>query len=154
MIADPPLAFGAVHESTAEVSPAVPSTPVGAPGVVAGVPEAEAEALLSPALLVATTVTLYAVPFVSPVISHVNVGEPVVEQVATTLPEADAEAVYPVIALPLVLVTAVQVAVNCAFPTVRVGRAGAFGVVNGVAADEATEYADAPSALRAVTLNV
>ena len=42
--------------TTTSPNPAVPATSDGAPGVDAGVPDAAAEALLSPALFVATTV--------------------------------------------------------------------------------------------------
>ena len=48
--------------------PAVALTPVGAPGTVAGVTLLEGDdAGLVPALLVAVTVNVYAVPLVSPV---------------------------------------------------------------------------------------
>jgi len=64
----PPLFAGAVHETFADRTPAVAMTDVGASGVVAGVTAADA-ALASelPALFVATTVKVYAVPFVKPV---------------------------------------------------------------------------------------
>ena len=50
------------------VLPGVAVTPVGGPGIVAGVTLFDAaEGALEPAPFVATTVKVYAVPFVSPV---------------------------------------------------------------------------------------
>ena len=54
---EPPVAEGNSQVTTASALPAVPATLDGAPGVVAGVPDAAAESELSPALLAATTVT-------------------------------------------------------------------------------------------------
>ena len=67
-MAAPPLDAGAVHDTTDWVLAFdVPPTPVGAPGVVAGVAGAEAiDAALVPAGLVAVTVNVYAVPLVRP----------------------------------------------------------------------------------------
>lgn len=68
MIAEPPLLDGAVHDTLAWPSPAVPVTAVGAPGTVAGVTADDADdAVPVPAALVAVTVNVYAVPFVKPV---------------------------------------------------------------------------------------
>ena len=71
MIALPPLSDGAVQFSVADPSPAVPVTPVGAPGAVGagrGVSAALAlEAGPVPTALVAATVNVYVVPLVSPV---------------------------------------------------------------------------------------
>ena len=67
MIAEPPVELGAVHDTAAEIFPAIAETPVGAPGLVAGVTALEApEAAPSPTPLVATTVNVYGVPFVKP----------------------------------------------------------------------------------------
>jgi hypothetical protein len=64
----PPLTTGTVKLTTACVLPLTPVTAVGAPGAVIGITEEEAlEALPVPALLVAVTVNVYAVPLVSPV---------------------------------------------------------------------------------------
>ena len=69
MIALPPLVTGAKKLTLAVVLPGVAVTAVGAPGTVAGVTLFEAvEAAPEPAAFVATTVNVYAVPFVSPVI--------------------------------------------------------------------------------------
>ena len=54
---EPPVVDGSSHVTMTWPSPAVPATTDGAPGVVAGVPAAAAEAVPSPALLVAVTVT-------------------------------------------------------------------------------------------------
>ena len=61
---------------------------VGAPGTVRGVPVSELESDESPAALLATTVTVYCVPFVSPVMAHVK--EVVVHVVVVVPSEADA----------------------------------------------------------------
>jgi hypothetical protein len=62
------LLLGAVKLTVTWPFPRVPVTPVGAPGVVAGVTEGEA-ALggLVPTAFVAVTVNVYAVPLVNPV---------------------------------------------------------------------------------------
>ncbi|CAB4324248.1 unannotated protein [freshwater metagenome] len=70
---------GAVHDTTVWVLPNAPETAVGAPGTVAGV-TAEETAELQPALFVAFTVNVYAVPLVRPVTVHVVAV--VVEQVS------------------------------------------------------------------------
>ena len=57
VIADPPLEFGAAHDTVAWPSPDVAVTPVGAPGTATGIVDAEGvEARLLPTALVATTV--------------------------------------------------------------------------------------------------
>jgi hypothetical protein len=68
----PPFELGAVQETTDWASaPLVAVTPVGAPGTVEGVAEAEAvEAEPVPDAFVAVTVNVYAVPLVRPVIVH------------------------------------------------------------------------------------
>ena len=69
MIADPPLLTGAVHVNETCVLPAVPATEVGALGTVRGVTAAEtADVAPVPAVFVALTRNVYAVPFVKPVI--------------------------------------------------------------------------------------
>jgi hypothetical protein len=63
----PPLLAGAVHDTAATASPAAADTPVGGPGVVRGVTDADgADAWLSPMSFVALTVKVYDVPLVSP----------------------------------------------------------------------------------------
>ena len=75
----PPFEGGAVKVTVADVSPAVAVPIVGAPGMVAGVIEFEAdEAGPVPAEFVAVTVKVYAVPFVSPVTA---IGELLPEEV-------------------------------------------------------------------------
>jgi hypothetical protein len=64
----PPLLTGAVKLTLACVLPAVAVAAVGAPGTVAGVTLFDGvEGRLEPAAFVATTVNVYAVPFVRPV---------------------------------------------------------------------------------------
>ena len=63
---------GAVHETTTCVLPATPETPVGAPANAYGVTELDALLALELAYaLAATTVNVYAVPFVNPGTVHV-----------------------------------------------------------------------------------
>ena len=69
MTTEPPLNAGAVQEQTIWVSPGVQPTPLGGFATVNGVAVADADEYEeSPAALVANTCTMYAVPFVSPVI--------------------------------------------------------------------------------------
>jgi hypothetical protein len=65
VIALPPFDVGATKATLADELPAVATAPVGAPGTVAGVTAVEAdEAAELPIAFVATTVKVYAVPFV------------------------------------------------------------------------------------------
>ena len=74
---EPPLSEGVVQESATWVLPAVAEREVGAFGVVAGVTALDAlDALPVPTLLVAVTVKVYEVPFVSPV-TVIGEAEPV-----------------------------------------------------------------------------
>ena len=68
-MAAPPVAAGAVQLTTdCVLPPLVPATPVGAPGVPSVIELEAAEAGPVPMALVAVTVKVYVVPFVSPVI--------------------------------------------------------------------------------------
>jgi hypothetical protein len=58
VIALPPLDDGALHVKATCALPRVAARPVGAPGTVAGVAEADAEAGPDPIAFVATTVKL------------------------------------------------------------------------------------------------
>ena len=72
MIALPPLLTGAVKLTLAVALPAVAVTAVGAPGTVAGVTLFDGvDCALDPTALVATTLKVYAVPLVRPVITWV-----------------------------------------------------------------------------------
>ena len=67
-MADPPVLAGAVQFTMAEALPRSAETPVGTPGVVAGVTDEDGlDSTLLPSTLVACTVKLYDVPLVSPV---------------------------------------------------------------------------------------
>jgi hypothetical protein len=67
VIAEPPFDAGAVNATDACAFPGVAVPIVGTPGTVAGVTEFDAaEAVLVPAVFVAFTVKVYAVPLVSP----------------------------------------------------------------------------------------
>jgi hypothetical protein len=62
------LDTGALQETVAEPFPGVPVTEVGVPGTPRGVTDPDgAEAVPAPIPLLAVTVKVYAVPFVSPV---------------------------------------------------------------------------------------
>jgi hypothetical protein len=56
VIVEPPFETGSVHETVVWPSPPLPVMSVGAPGSVAGVAPADAEGLLLPTALVASTV--------------------------------------------------------------------------------------------------
>ena len=67
--------------------PGVPETPVGASGTVAGVTAADAaEFVPVPALLVAATLNVYAVPFVSPFTVNDVDADPVLTGVCAVPP--------------------------------------------------------------------
>ena len=80
MTALPPFEAGADQETATELLAGVPVTPVGAPGTVRGViADDGVDAGPSPLGFRATTVNVYAVPLVRPVIPHVV--RPLVAQV-------------------------------------------------------------------------
>ena len=149
VITAPPL-DGAVHETVAEESPDLPTTPVGASGTVEGtIGDEPVEAEPVPDTFVAVTVNVYEVPLERPVtvqlvelVEHVN--EPGVEVT-----------VYPVIAAPPVLTGAVHDTTDSPFAApVALTAVGAPGTVEGVAAADADEDAPVPDSFVAVTVNV
>ncbi len=76
MIAGPPVSVGGVSETVADPFPIVAVTPVGTPGLPAGLTDAEeAELELLPVALLATVENEYEVPLVRPVIVHEVAGE-------------------------------------------------------------------------------
>lgn len=81
VIGDPPVLVGAVHETAALPSPALPLTPVGAPGTVRGVPEIEFEAFDGPTEFTDRTVTGYEVPLVNEEMVKVPLVPPELVQV-------------------------------------------------------------------------
>ena len=121
MTADPPSLTGAVQDTTTSALPAVAATPVGAPGTVLGVTAAlGSDAGEVPAGLVAVTVNLYEVPFVSPV----TVAEAANQEAHAVLPPGEEVIVYPVIAEPPSLTGAVHVTNPAASPAVAVTAVG------------------------------
>lgn len=76
MIVAPPLLAGAAHDTTTELLPAAPPTPVGRPGTVRGVNTAAEtlEAALVPTAFVAVAVNVYEAPFAKPLIVQVRAG--------------------------------------------------------------------------------
>ena len=133
--------------------PDVAVTPVGAPGIVLGVSELDAvDEFEFPTELIATTVKVYAVPFVSPVNTHEVLA--VFTQLDGAETDGEDETVYPVIAEPPVEAGAVQETVTCALPTVPVTPVGAPATVAGVTAVEADDELDVPIEFKATTVNV
>jgi hypothetical protein len=125
---------------------------VGAPGVDAGVTALEgADAGPSPLTLWATTVKVYSVPLVRPVIvTAAAAGLPLTVPVA---PPGDAVAVYEVIVAPL-LAGAVQVKLACWLPAAATTAVGCPGIVEGVTELEAPERGLLPAAFVAETVKV
>ena len=152
VIALPPLLTGAVKLTLAWALPPVAVTSVGAPGGVAGVTLFEAsEGTLEPIAFVATTVKVYAIPLVSPVITW---DVAVVPALLSTPPAGFDVTTYPVIALPPVLAGAVNVTVACVLPGVAVTFVGGPGAVAGVTLFDGNDCALDPMALVATTLKV
>jgi ethanolamine utilization microcompartment shell protein EutS len=152
VIAAPPLLAGATHETVDWVdSNELPTTPVGAPGAADGTIGFDgSDAAPVPDLFVATTLNVYAVPLVRPVIGHVN--KPVVVQnlfpgVAVTL--------YPVIAAPPSETGVVQVIVErpdsaAVAPT----PIAVPGTVDGTAMFDGSDALPVPALFVAVIVNV
>jgi hypothetical protein len=152
VIALPPLLAGAVKVTLACALPPVAITFVGAPGTVAGVTEFDGvDGALDPAALAATTVKVYAVPFVSPVIVCVVF---VLPALLSTPPAGFDVTVYPVITLPPLFNGAENVTLACALPPVAVTVVGAPGTVAGVTEFEGVEGALDPAAFVATTVKV
>ena len=152
VIAKPPFEAGAVHDTVAEALPREAETPVGAPGTVAGVTDAETEeAIEEPTEFLATTVKLRGVPLVRLLSVAVRTLPTV-----TGLPE-DGVTVYPVIAEPPFEVGAVHETVANALPATTKTFLGAVGTVAsgvGVTAAEAEEAGESPRKFVATTVNV
>jgi hypothetical protein len=146
---------GAKNAILAEAFPAVAITAVGAPGTVfgtAGVTAVDAtEATELPTALVATTLKVYAVPFVKPV---TFIGD--VVPVPIKLPGLDVT-VYPVTTLPPLLVGATNATLAEALPAVATTAVGGPGTVFGTAGVtelDATEATELPTAFVATTVKV
>jgi hypothetical protein len=147
VIADPPFDAGAVQDTASWALPGVRLTPVGAPGIVDGVPVAPADAGPVPMALVAVTETVYEVPLARPVIVQPVVAD---EQVD---PPGLAVAVYPVIGEPPFDAGALHVTASCAFPGVSATPVGAPGTLP-QADDEVVAVADVQDPTRALTCGV
>jgi hypothetical protein len=134
-------------------------TDAGAPGTVAGVTAADAaDAADEPTALLATTLYVYAVPFVSGETKQETAGAVAVQVPATVVPSgAYAVTVYEVIGEPpfptALFAGAIKETVACPFSTVATGEVGALGTDAGVIGP-AVEAADVPVELVAVTENV
>jgi hypothetical protein len=140
VIVAPPLFVGATKDTIAWALPPTAVGAAGAFGTVAGVTELDwvLETEL-PILFVATTVNVYAVPFVNP--STVR-GE---EAPLAVNPPVDDVTVYPVIDVPPVFVGGTKDTTACALPATAVASVGAFGFVKIVANEKsAIDMLDRP----------
>ncbi len=118
----PPSFVGGVQRRFTNPFPTVPFTDRGAPGSPLGVMATEGvEGSLSPASFVATTVNVYAVLFVRPVIVQLFVS------VLQVKPCGLEVTVYALIGLPPSSVDGVQLMVACALPALAVTAVGALG---------------------------
>ena len=148
VITEPPFEAGAVQLTVADALPATAETPVGAPGTVTGVTEAEAEeGVEGPTEFLATTVNVTAVPLVRLLSVAVNTL-PTVSGLPT-----EGVTVYPVIAAPFEA-GAVHETVAEAFAATAETPVGASGTVAGVTAVEAEEGKESPREFIAITVNV
>jgi len=113
-----------VHETTAETSLGIADTPLGTPGIRAGVTEFDAsEDRLVTLEFVAVTVKVYAVPLVRPVtVSEVTV-------VVAVIPPRDEMTVYSVTVLPPSEAGAVHETVARRFPGIADTLVGELGTV-------------------------
>ena len=87
--ADPPSLAGADHATAARASPPDAVTPVGFPGTEAGVTLETWAAAPDPAAFEATTLTVYVVPLVRPVMVHDRSPTPGVHEAVPGLAEAE-----------------------------------------------------------------
>ena len=167
MTGEPPSLIGAVQPTTTWAFPGVPDKPVGASGAVevstggGGGGGSGADGVTArlgddagevPAVLVAVTVNVYAVPLVNPLTVAL-----VPMFVVAVAPPGDAVTVYPVITEPPLLTGAIQDTTAWALPGVAdtpVGASGAVEGETGVTGALADEASDVPAALAAVTANV
>jgi hypothetical protein len=132
-----------------------PAFPIGANELTSvgaifgsGITELEAvEAVEVPIALVAVTVNVYEVPFVSPV-TTIGLCDP--DAVA---PSGEAVTVYVVIAEPFAP-SPLNAMVACESPGVAVTEVGAVGSPAGVTADDAVDASELPTEFTATTVNV
>ena len=153
--AEPPLLAGARKETDADASPIAAVTPVGAFGTVDGVSADDgSDAAEVPMPFVATTLKVYAVPFVKPVTVHASAMTVDVQVPATLFPDVYAVAVYPVSADPRVSLGASHVTATDPFPAIATTFLGTDGAALIATLDEAEDADDVPAALVAVTWKV
>jgi hypothetical protein len=124
-------------------------TPVGAPGSPIGVTLSDgADACEEPIAFIATTVNVYAVPFVSPYTEIVLVNP------VPILPSGLDITLYPVIGLPPSLTGGVKLTAAWALPAVAVTPVGASGSAAGVTLAVGADGTESPFAFVATTVNV
>jgi hypothetical protein len=155
VIALPPSAAGADHDSATDAFPAEPTTPDGAPGTVAdGVTAADGvESGPVPTALIAATLKVYEVPFVNPVTVYEVDADPV-DTGACATPPTYGVTRYPVIAEPPFEDGADHDSTTERFPADPTTADGAPGIVPGVTAADGAESGPVPTALLAATRNV
>jgi ABC-type cobalamin transport system permease subunit len=140
--------LGAVQDTATCSFPAIPVTPVGAEGTVAGVTEALApEGTEDPTEFVATTVNVYAWPLVKPRTVAV------VPLLVAVNPPGLEVTVYSIMTDPPVL-GAVQETATCSFPAIPDTPVGAEGTVTGVTEGLGAEGTEDPTEFVATTVNV
>jgi len=123
----PPLEAGGAKLTVDCALPVVAVALVGGPGTVAGVTDGEGlEAGPVPTALVAVTVNVYEVPFVSPV-TVIGLDEPV-----AVMLEGFEVTEYDVTELPPLEAGGAKLTVACELPAVAVAPVGAPGAVAGI----------------------
>jgi hypothetical protein len=149
VIVTPGFTTDAVHDTTIDPLPGATVTPVGEYGRSSGVTAADgADAAPLPALFDATTVNVYAVPFVRPV--TLQVSAPVVVHV---LPPGEEVTVYPVIGVPPFEAGASHETITFVSPELPVTPVGAPGTTSGITALD-TATGESPAVFVAFTEKV
>jgi hypothetical protein len=147
-----PLFAGAVNVTTICWFPRVTDGCAGASGTVAGTTVSDAsDCGLVPTALVAVTVQVYVLPFVSPVTS---IGEPLPLSLPDVPPSLDVhDAANEVMALPL-SAPGVNATEIDALPRVTLVMVGGSGTAAGMTGSDGREAVLVPIALVAVTVQV
>jgi len=149
VIAEPPLLTGAVKLTVMFPSPAVATTPPGAPGTSTSVNVFEAAELAPvPTLLVALTVHVYPTPRVIPAIV-IGLAVPL-----TVISPALQLTVYPVMAAPPLSAGATKLTANAPRPPVIVTPVGTPGNPTGKTEFDAADAAPVPTSFVAVTVQM
>ncbi len=142
MIVVPPLLVGAAQVTTADTLRGLADTDSGTEDTVPARSDAEAtDADPAPTMFVARTVNVYRAPLVRPATVHVSAGA----TAAQVSPPGDAVTVYPVMAVPPVLVGASQLTTADPISALAVTVRGTEGTAHTVTGDDATDTGPAPA---------